>query len=178
LRLQLLSGILEIVSDATADPIHDERLTTVGLFFEAHAGLVAALEGDLAPEIAGVSMHGFEVLMRLARSPGRQLRMSDLAAQVAMSPSGLTRAVDRLETAGLVERAMCPSDRRGSFAVLTLAGQRLVDRAVPLHLEHLDEHFTGLLDDDELHALTATLRKLRDHVNPTAAQLTEAQTVG
>jgi DNA-binding MarR family transcriptional regulator len=157
------------------DPIHDERLTTAGLFLETHAGLVAALEAQFARDVPGVSMHAFEVLLRLARSPGQRLRMSDLAAQVAMSPSGLTRAVDRLETAGLVERASCPSDRRGSFAVLTAAGQELVDRAIPRHLEHLDEHFTGLLDDDELRAFTAALRKLRDHVNPTAAQVTAVE---
>src|SRR6516162_4910371 len=96
------------------DPIHDERLTTAGLFFETHSGLVAALEREFAHDVPGVSIHDFEVLLRLARSPGQRLRMSDLAAQVAMSPSGLTRAVDRLETTGLVERASCPSDRRGS----------------------------------------------------------------
>jgi DNA-binding MarR family transcriptional regulator len=155
------------------DPIHDERLTTAGLFFETHSGLVAALEREFAHDVPGVSIHDFEVLLRLARSPGQRLRMSDLAAQVAMSPSGLTRAVDRLETTGLVERASCPSDRRGSYAVLTEAGRTLVDRAIPVHLEHLDDCFTGLLDDDELRRFTATLRKLRDHVNPTAAQVTD-----
>lgn len=157
------------------DPIHDERLTTAGLFFETHAGLLAALEAQFAHDVPGVSMHSFDVLVRLARSPGQRLRMSDLAAQVAMSPSGLTRAVDRLEAAGLVERASCPSDRRGAYAVLTPAGRRLVDRAIPRHLEHLERHLTGLLDDDELRAFTAALRKLRDHVNPTAAQVTTAE---
>jgi MarR family 2-MHQ and catechol resistance regulon transcriptional repressor len=160
------------------DPLHDERLTTAGLFFEAHAGLTALLEARFADDVPGVSMHGFEVLLRLARSPGERLRMSDLAAQVAMSPSGLTRAVDRLEAGGLVERASCPSDRRGSYAVLTPAGRDLVERAIPLHLRHLDEHFTGLLDDDELRRFTATLRKLRDHVSPTAAQVSPPATVG
>ena len=155
-----------------SDPTNDERLTTAGLFLETHAGLVTALERQFARDVPEVSLHSFEVLIRLARSPGARLRMSDLAAQVAMSPSGLTRAVDRLEANGLVERASCPSDGRGSFAVLTPAGRALVDRAVPLHLEHLEEHFTGLLNADELRRFSATLRKLRDHLNPTAAQVT------
>jgi DNA-binding MarR family transcriptional regulator len=152
------------------EPLDDERLTTAGLFFEAHAGLVGALERRLADD-CGLSVQSFEVLLRLARSPGRQLRMSDLAAQVSLSPSGLTRAVDRLEQEGLVTRANCPTDRRGAFAVLTDAGRARIEAAVPEHLQHLDEYFTGILDPDELDQLAVTLRKLRDHVNPQAAQL-------
>ena len=168
LRVQVLSGSLQNMSDA----LDDQRLTTAGLFFEAHAGLAAALERRLGQECSAFSIHSLEVLLRLARSPGQRLRMSDLAAQVAMSPSGLTRAVDRLETAGLVERARCPSDRRGSYAVLTDAGRAQVETAVPIHLEHIDEYFTGILEPDELEQLTAVLRKVRDHVNPSAAQVT------
>ena len=155
-----------------SNAIDDERLTTAGLFFEAHAGLTAALERRFGEECGSLSIHSLEVLLRLARSPGQRLRMSDLAAQVAMSPSGLTRAIDRLETAGLVERASCPSDRRGSFAVLTAAGREQVDAAIPKHLEHIDEYFTGILEPEELAQLTAVLRKVRDHVNPSAAQVT------
>ena len=156
-----------------ANALDDERLTTAGLFFEAHAGLSAALERRFGEECGAISIHSLEVLLRLARSPGQRLRMSDLAAQVAMSPSGLTRAVDRLEHAGLVERESCPSDRRGSYAVLTDAGREQVEAAIPKHLEHIDEYFTGILEPDELAQLTAVLRKVRDHVNPSAAQVTE-----
>ena len=60
--------------------------------------------------------------MYLADSDGEQMRMSDLADRVRLSRSGLTRLVDRLETQGLIKRATCPSDARGSFAVLTTAG--------------------------------------------------------
>ena len=45
--------------------------------------------------------------------------MSELAAQTSLTPSGLTRSVDRLQEQGLVARRVCPEDRRGSFAVLT-----------------------------------------------------------
>jgi MarR family transcriptional regulator, 2-MHQ and catechol-resistance regulon repressor len=153
-----------------AQPLDDERLTTVGLFFEAHAGLFRELEHRLADD-CGLSVQSFEVLIRLARSPGQELRMSDLAAQVSLSPSGLTRAVDRLEADGLVARAHCPTDRRGAFAVLTDAGRARIEGAVPEHLRHLDEYFTGVLSADELAQLSSTMRKLRDHVNPQAAQV-------
>jgi DNA-binding MarR family transcriptional regulator len=153
-------------------PIDDERLTAVGLFFEAHAGLRALFQGTLA-ESWELPEQWFEVLLRLGRSPGGELRMSDLAAQVALSPSGLTRAVDRLERAGLVRRASCPSDRRGAYAVITDQGREVLEVALPRHLADIEEHFTGLLTPDELSAFTGALRKLRDHLNPAAAQGTE-----
>ena len=64
---------------------------------------------------ASLSVQWFEVLIRLARTPGQRLRMSDLAAQTTLSASGLTRAVDRLEAAGLVDREACPTDRRSAL---------------------------------------------------------------
>jgi MarR family transcriptional regulator, 2-MHQ and catechol-resistance regulon repressor len=148
-------------------PIDDERLTAAGLFFEAHAGLSREVERGLAA--SGLSAQWFEVLIRLARTPGGRLRMCDLAAQVSLSPSGLTRAVDRLEAAGLVRREGCPDDGRGAFAVLTDAGRARVAEALPAHLDQLERSYTGVLSSAELGQLVATLRKLRDHVNPDAA---------
>src|SRR5687768_10286395 len=107
-------------------------LTTVGLFMEAHAGLVVATERRLETE-SGLSAQWFEVLIRLARTPGQRLRMSDLAAQTTLSASGLTRAVDRLEGAGLVERQACPTDRRSTYAVLTSEGEKRILTALPIH---------------------------------------------
>jgi DNA-binding MarR family transcriptional regulator len=157
---------------AVSSPIDDERLTAVGLFLEAHAGLTALFGRTLA-QTWQLPEQWFEVLLRLGRSPGGELRMSDLAAQVALSPSGLTRAVDRLERAGLVRRASCPSDRRGAYAVITDQGREVLEAALPRHLADIEEHFTGLLTPEELSALTGALRKLRDHLNPAAAQVTE-----
>lgn len=153
-----------------ADPLDDERLTAVGLLLEAHAGLTGILERRESTH-REVPTPGFGILLRLGRSPGQRLRMSDLAAQVALSPSGLTRAVDRLEAAGLVRRAVCPSDRRGSFTELTEEGRAHLDEMVPGHLADIEEHFTGLFSPTELARFTAALRKLRDHVNPAAAQV-------
>ena len=96
----------------------DERLTTVGLLFESAAGLRRVFQrGSRRSE--SLSNQSFDVLIRLARSPGSELRMSELAAQTSLTPSGLTRSVDRLQDQGLVARRVCPEDRRGSFAVLT-----------------------------------------------------------
>src|SRR5580658_3791598 len=84
-----------------ADP-----MTMVGLVFESASGIRRALEPSLTC-IAGASAPWFEVLIRLARSPGGRLRMSDLAAQTSLTPSGLTRAIDRLAEQQLVTREAC-----------------------------------------------------------------------
>ncbi|HVW34023.1 MAG TPA: MarR family transcriptional regulator [Acidimicrobiia bacterium] len=158
------------------DLLDDDRLTAIGLFFETAAGLEAALGRHL--DGYGLPRVWLEVLVRIARSPGHQLRMADLAAQVALSPSGLTRAVDKIEEAGLVARVSCPSDRRGAFVQLTEAGRERLDAIIPDHLTHLEESFTGLLSPAELARFTATLRKLRDHLNPGAAQLSPGYPAG
>jgi DNA-binding MarR family transcriptional regulator len=88
--------------------------------------------------------------------------MSELAAQTLLSPSGLTRSVDRLEDAGLVVRETCPEDRRGAFAALTVEGKAVMDEAIPRHVAHLDELLHGVLTLEEEQALEALLRKLRD----------------
>jgi DNA-binding MarR family transcriptional regulator len=149
--------------------LNDERLTLAGLFFEAHAGVTAELQRRLEAE-CGLTVSSFEVLLRLARSENSRLRMSDLASQVTLSSSGLTRAVDRLEQHGLVERAACPSDRRGSYAVLTAAGRTRIEDAAAVHVAHVDELFTGLLDTRQRAALEEALRVVRDNLNPGALE--------
>jgi DNA-binding MarR family transcriptional regulator len=149
-------------------PADEEMLTTVGLFFEAHAGLKGTFERRLEAE-AGLPVQWFEVLLRLARTPGHRLRMSELAAQSAVTPSGLTRVVDRLTEVGLVARESCPTDRRSWYASITPEGLRRIRTAVPVHLAHIDEVFGSVLSPTEVQALSTTLRKLRDAANPAAA---------
>ena len=150
------------------DPLTDERLTTLGLLIEAHAGLTRELERRMERD-CGLPVQWFEVLLRLARTPGGQLRMTDLAAQTVLTPSGLTRVVDKLEGAGLVRRQSCASDRRGSFATLTPKGRRRIEAAVPVHLRHIEEVLGDALSPADLEALGDLMRRLRAAVNPGAA---------
>ncbi|MCW2876778.1 MAG: hypothetical protein JWQ95_878 [Sphaerisporangium sp.] len=147
-------------------PSDDPRLTAIGLLSEVHAGLAAKLNPVFAE--AGLSDVDFETLIRLARSPARRLRMSDLAAQTSLSTSGVTRVVDRLEREGLVERVACPSDRRASYATLTDAGLARFEAVIPKHVEDIEKWFTGLLSPDELETLLSALRTIRDVVRPCA----------
>lgn len=143
------------------------NLTTIGLLVEAHAGIAAAAGPRLEAD-HGLSGQRFEVLLRLVRTPGRRMRMSDLAAQTTLSASGLTRVIDRLVADGLVERAVCPSDRRGSFAVLTSEGEERILATVPAHVAQVTEILTGAFSPTELATFSALVRRLRDAVNPAA----------
>lgn len=155
--------------DTPVAPLDDPRLTLAGLFFETHDGLTAHLSRRLEADF-GMTHQTFEVLLRLARSPEQRLRLSDLAAQVTMSASGLSRAVDRLEREGLVARLDCPTDRRSVYAALTDAGRARVDLLMPAHLQLLEEEFLAPLDATDRADLERILRRLRDHVNPEAVR--------
>jgi DNA-binding MarR family transcriptional regulator len=144
------------------DPVlHDERITAVGLFIEAHDALRRALEDSEAPA-------NFEILLRLARSDDQRLRMSDLAAQTGLSPSGLSRAVDRLTKDGLVERTLCKEDARGAYAQLTAKGNKVTVTAVKRHLDALQANYIDVLSKDERRQLETVCRTLRDKLNPCA----------
>lgn len=143
--------------------LDDRRLTTVGLLFEAAAGLRRLLTRRLEAERA-LPAQSMDVLVRLARTPGDRLRMCELAGQTSLTPSGLTRAVDRLQQQGLVTRETCADDRRGAFAVLTDEGRQLMARVIPEHLAHIDAVLDAVLSPAEEDQLSASLRRLRDHV--------------
>ena len=146
--------------------LDDPRLTLMGLFHEAFTGLVARLSPTLAEH--GLSEAEFSVLLRLARSPNRRLRMSDLTAQTSLTSSGITRVVDRLAHRGLAAREACPSDRRSTFAVITGSGLHLLEAALPGHLELIERWLLGCLGADQRQGLEAALRAVRDAVRPDA----------
>lgn len=147
-------------------------LTTMGLVAEAQAGFGLTLAQDLETS-SGLSPQWFELLIRLLRSPDHRLRMSDLAAQSTLSASGLTRAVDRLEAAGLVARQACPTDRRSTYAVLTAEGRARIEAALPSHVAQLERVFGSALTPAEVATYTELTRKVRDAVNPCAAAASE-----
>jgi MarR family transcriptional regulator, 2-MHQ and catechol-resistance regulon repressor len=149
-----------------SEMLQDPRLTVVGLFFEAHEGLTTKFSSRFHGH--ALSETEFEVLLRLARTTGGRLRMSDLSAQTSLSTSGITRVVDRLERDGLVARDSCEDDRRGTWARITESGAERIGAVLPGHLDDVEHWFTGLLEPDQLKALTDALRVVRDAVHPGA----------
>lgn len=101
-----------------------------------------------------------DVLAVLSECDSGRLRMSDLAARAMLSPSGLTRAVDRLCAAGLVRRESCSGDRRGSFASLTDEGAVRAGSALRQHRRAVEELFGQILDARERQRLTVLLLRV------------------
>lgn len=147
-------------------PFEDPRLTAMGLLIEVYEGVTARVDTVHAAQC--LSGNDFDILVRLARSPGQALRMTDLAAQTGLSTSGITRVIDRLERQGLVCRQACTTDRRSSLAVLTQDGQEKLTSYLPALLEEIDQSFTGLLEPAQLEVLLDTLRTVRARVRPGA----------
>ena len=127
-------------------------------FLRAHATMVRRLEDELVAEHE-LPLASYDVLVQLSEAPGRRLRMTELAERVLLSRSGLTRLVDRLVRDGLVERESCPSDARGTLAVLTAQGLDRLRTAWPTHLRGVAEH-VDRLSHDEVRALTVLLGKM------------------
>jgi len=145
-----------------------DLVTLVGLLVESAAGLRRRLAPGLGCEL-GVGGQSFDILIRLARSPGNRLRMSDLAAQTGLSPGGLTRSIDRLVGVGLAIREACPSDRRATYARLTPLGAERVGEALARHQAEVGALLEDVWCPEEVAALEHLLRRLRDRVHPDAA---------
>lgn len=102
---------------------------------------------------AGIPHAYYEILVRLSEAPEHRMRMSELASASQSSRSRLSHAVARLEEMGWVERAQCPTDRRGSFAALTPAGFRALQAAAPGHVRGVRNHLFDLLDAGQVETL-------------------------
>ncbi len=144
-----------------------DRITLVGLIFETAAGLRRNLAPTLECEI-GVGGQSFEIMLRLFRTPSHRLRMADLAAQTGLTPSGLSRAVDKLVEEGLLERESCTNDRRGAYAILTKSGVDHLKVALEHHLKDIDSLLTGILKPQEEDRLAKLLTQIRNRVYPDA----------
>jgi DNA-binding MarR family transcriptional regulator len=117
-----------------------------------------AFDADLLTA-QGLSLSEYRTLMYLSESPNRRLRMSDLAVSCALSLSGITRIVSRLEGQGLVQRERCESDGRGYNAVLTDAGLKRLRGAWPTHLASVRRHMMDHLDGLDLPTVTDALQR-------------------
>ena len=117
------------------------------------------MEADLLRE-QGMTLIDYFTLMHLSEAPQRSLRMSELAMATDMSLSGMTRAVQRLESEGLVRRERSADDKRGWHAVLTDAGLARLQECWPVHLASVREHFFDHVTPDERPVITRALQRI------------------
>jgi len=136
----------------------------------AHARLLAGLDDDLQAS-SGMSVADYAVLVHLSEAEDGAMRMSELADALLLSPSGLTRRLDGLVSSGLVERAKCPTDRRGAYAVLTDAGRQRMAQVAPEHVQQVRRRFVDRLDRDQLEALADALCVIADAQVETVAPM-------
>jgi DNA-binding MarR family transcriptional regulator len=124
-----------------------------------HGRLMRLLERDLE-ERCGISHPEFEILLRLDWAEGHRARQQDLAAASVLTRSGASRAVERLERLGLVQRETAPEDHRGNYVVLMPAGSELLGRALDGHVPLVRATFLRCFSDDELRGLAASWRRV------------------
>lgn len=125
----------------------------------SHSAIVQKL-GEELHDRAGLTLAQYDVLLRLRDNEAGAMRMGELAEGVLVTTSGLTRVVDRLETAGLVERIRVNSDRRGVRVALTDTGRAKLAEASELHREGIERYFTRFITEDEAPALESFFTRL------------------
>lgn len=123
-----------------------------------HARLWDQVETQMRND-SGLTMPRFDVLMQLNMAGGR-LGLSELAARIVLSPSGLSKLLDRMESTGLIRREPDPSDARSTFARITPHGRALVKKARKAHHVWLQQAFGDALNDRDVADLIRIFRKL------------------
>jgi DNA-binding MarR family transcriptional regulator len=124
----------------------------------SHARLWDQVETQMRRD-SGLTMSRYDVLMQLDTAGGR-LRLSDLAASVVLSPSGLSKLLDRMEAAGLIRREPDLRDARATFARMTPKGRSAVRRARERHHVWVQRAFGDVLDDTDLADLVRVMGRL------------------
>jgi DNA-binding MarR family transcriptional regulator len=125
----------------------------------AHAAMTRSFNAHLQ-SASGMTVTDFEVLRRLAEEEGGRMRRVDLAPAVGLTPSGITRLLDGLQTAGLVCKESCASDARVTYATITPAGRQALAAAAETHLATLEALFGELFTPEEVQALIDLLGRL------------------
>jgi DNA-binding MarR family transcriptional regulator len=125
----------------------------------AYAAITRELNARLSTE-HGLTINEYEVLLRLARAEDCRMRRVDLATELVLSPSGITRLLDRLGAEGLVEKAECASDARVTYAVLTEEGMSKLKAAGRSHRAAIEELLGTHLGTAQLRTLSEILERL------------------
>lgn len=139
----------------------------IGLL-RGHASATRELSAQLVAE-HDLTINDYEALLCLSRADEGRMRRVDLAEELLLTASGVTRLLEGLERAGLVERASCASDRRVTYAVLTAAGQAKLQEASSSHVAGVHSFFEERFTSEELSQLASLLGRLPEGAGPTAA---------
>jgi DNA-binding MarR family transcriptional regulator len=131
-----------------------------GALTRTHAAVAQRLQDALA-QAEYPPLPWYEVLEAVAEAPEQRLKMGELAEALVMTRGGLTKLVDRLVKAGLLERTYCETDRRVSYATLCPAGRELLDEMRPVLTAELAAAFSAKLSATQAKELRDTLEVVR-----------------
>jgi DNA-binding MarR family transcriptional regulator len=129
--------------------------------FGAHATLIRELSAELVAE-HGLTINDYGTLLLLSRAGEQGMRRIDLANELRLSPSGITRLLDRLEQAGYVGKGECGEDARVSYTVLTDAGLAKLKECAPGHVADIERLLGAVMDEEELATLAELLGRLSE----------------
>ena len=124
--------------------IEEEQLATWRAFLRAHSSMLRRISADLE-EADLPPLPWYDVLAALRDAPEQRLRQVELAERVLLSHSGMSRLLDRVEKAGLVERVTCPGDRRSFHVELTDEGEAMLAEMWPVYARGIAEDFLPAL---------------------------------
>jgi DNA-binding MarR family transcriptional regulator len=127
----------------------------------AHASTTRLLNTELQAD-HGLSLNDYEALYVLAHTEGQRLKRIELSRRLLLTPSGVTRLLEGLERAGLVERVSCPTDLRVAYAQLTDAGSEKLKVASCGHVGSICTLLEDHLSEGEIEELSEILGKLPD----------------
>ena len=155
------------ISEPVARPLtaRDPRLAPWRAFLLAHARVSRRLDEELRAE-HDLSFAEYDAILTIAQAPERRIRMGQLAEEVLLSKSGVTRLIDRLVQDGLVERSACLADARGAEAVLTERGLDRLRAASRTHLRGISEHFLAVMDTEALVILERSMTAVARQAGP------------
>ena len=140
----------------------DAQVGAWSALVRAHKGALQAIESDV-DRAAPISLGWYDVLLELRAAPVRQLRMQDLASRVVLSRTRVSRLVDEMVRAGLIEKQPDLADGRASLAILTGSGEAALRRTAPRYVNAIEAHFGSLLTREELRVLTDALNRIAEH---------------
>ncbi|WP_103338589.1 MarR family winged helix-turn-helix transcriptional regulator [Amycolatopsis sp. CA-126428] len=128
-------------------------------FLRSSALLLRVLDAELRAA-HGMSHRTYDALVQLSEAPERRLHMKDLADALVHSPSGLTRIVDGLESAGYARREPDPANRRSTLVVLTDEGLAALEAAWPTHVRGVRRHFADRMTGEQARVLAEVFRDI------------------
>jgi DNA-binding MarR family transcriptional regulator len=140
--------------------VPEPHLSAWRALLNAHAAVIARVEAALA-EAELPPLAWYDVLWAVRRAPGKQVRMAELAEGLTLSRGGITKLVDRLESAGLLRRERAEDDGRGYYAVLTDEGEQMLRRMWPVYAGVLRETFVDALSRADAEAISAGLERAK-----------------